>query len=123
MQGFLAGMDACLAGTKGSPLYRFGISLTKQFDYMLAGKPVVLSSNAVNDLVTRTGCGLVVPPEEPGAAADAIEALARMEPSAREAMGRRGREALLAEFTYPKLAARFLEGIHSAVDRGRSGPR
>ncbi len=123
MQGFLAGMDACLAGTKGSPLYRFGISLTKQFDYMLAGKPVVLSSNAVNDLVTRTGCGLVVPPEEPGAAADAIEALARMEPSAREAMGRRGRETLLAEFTYPKLAARFLEGIAAAASRARPGSR
>lgn len=123
MQGFLAGMDACLAGTKGSPLYRFGISLTKQFDYMLAGKPIVLSSNAVNDLVTRTGCGLVVPPEDPGAAAKAIEALARMEPSAREAMGRHGREALLAEFTYPKLAARFLAGIAAAAPRGRTGLR
>ncbi|HOX12346.1 MAG TPA: glycosyltransferase family 4 protein [Spirochaetia bacterium] len=123
MQGFLAGMDACLAGTKASPLYRFGISLTKQFDYMLAGKPVVLSSNAVGDIVSRTGCGLVVAPEDPGAAAEAIETLARMDPAAREEMGRRGREALLAEFTYPKLAARFLEGIQSAVDRGRSGPR
>lgn len=123
MQAFLAGMDVCLAGTKGSPLYRFGISLTKQFDYMLAGKPIVLSSNAVNDLVTRTGCGLVVPPEDPGAAAKAIEALARMEPSARVAMGRRGREALLAEFTYPKLAARFLAGIAAAAPRGRTGPR
>lgn len=123
MQAFLAGMDACLAGTKGSPLYRFGISLTKQFDYMLAGKPIVLSSNAVGDIVTRTGCGLVVPPEDPAAAADAIESLVRMEPSAREAMGSRGREALLAEFTYPKLAARFLAGIAAASDRGRTGSR
>ena len=123
MQAFLAGMDVCLAGTKASPLYRFGISLTKQFDYMLAGKPVVLSSNAVNDLVTRTDCGMVVPPEDPGSAADAIETLARMDPAARVEMGRRGREALLAEFTYPKLAARFLDATAAAEPRGRAGSR
>lgn len=123
MQSFLARMDACLAATKASPLYRYGIALTKQFDYMLAGKPIVLSSNAVGDIISRTGCGFVVAPENPEAAADAIESLVRMEPSARKTMGRRGREALLAEFTYPKLAARFLAGIEGAVSRGPAGSR
>lgn len=123
MQSFLARMDAGLAATKAGPLYRYGIALTKQFDYMLAAKPIVLSSGALDDLVSRTGCGLVVPPENPEAAAEAIEALYLMEPAGREAMGRRGREALLAEFTYPKLAARFLEGIAAAPNRGRAEGR
>ncbi|HSV56827.1 MAG TPA: glycosyltransferase family 4 protein [Magnetospirillaceae bacterium] len=119
MPAFLAGMDACLAATKASPIYRYGISLTKQFDYMLAGKPIVLSSNAVGDIVTRTGCGLVVPPEDPAAAADAIETLARMPRSERAALGRRGRAAILAEFTYRILAKKFLAGIVGA--RRRAG--
>lgn len=113
MPAFLARMDACLASTKNSPLYRFGISLTKQFDYMLAGKPIVLSSNAKDDLVSRIGCGTVVPPENAEAAAEAIETLARLSSKERKEIGERGRIALLSEFTYRKLAGKYLERLES----------
>jgi len=51
MQGILSEMDLCIGMTKSSPLYRFGISLTKLFDYMLAAKPIILSSNAQGDII------------------------------------------------------------------------
>ena len=104
-------MDICLASTRVSPLYRYGISLTKLFDYMLAGKPIVLSSGAAGDLVTSAGCGLVTPPEDANAAAEAIMAIAAMDSKDRAVMGARGRKALLAEYTHRNLAQRWLDRL------------
>jgi glycosyltransferase involved in cell wall biosynthesis len=115
MQALLARMDVCLAATKKSPLYRYGISLSKLFDYMLAGKPIVLSSGAVGTLVASVGCGIVASPEDPRAAADAIMSIAALEPNERAAMGARGRKALLAEYTYKALAQRWLDRLQGST--------
>jgi glycosyltransferase involved in cell wall biosynthesis len=114
MQALLARMDICLASTKESPLYRYGISLTKMFDYMLAGKPIVLSSGAAGELVTSAGCGIVSPPEDADAAAEAITVIGSLSPAERAAMGARGREVLLAEYTHTVLARRWLERLEGA---------
>ena len=121
MQALLARMDICLAATRNSPLYRFGISLTKMFDYMLAAKPIVLSSGASGDLVASVGCGLVSPPEDPAAAADAIMAIASLEPEERAAMGERGRKVLLAEYTHGTLSRRWLDRLESLRLVGEAG--
>ena len=119
MQALLARMDVCLASTRESPLYRYGLSLTKLFDYMLAGKPIVLSSGAAGEPVSSVGCGLVSPPENPAGAADAIMAIAALSPEERTAMGARGREALLREYTHEVLARRWLERLERARVAGR----
>jgi len=111
MQNVLAEMDLCVAMTKASPLYRFGIALTKLFDYMMAGKPILLASNASGDIVTSSGCGLVVRPEDPAALAEAIVKMADSPPSLLGAMGEAGRKTLLSSYTYPKLAAKYLEAL------------
>ena len=111
MQALLARMDICLAATRNSPLYRYGISLTKMFDYMLAGKPVVLSTGADVDTVTSGGFGIVSPPEDPVGAAEAIMSIAAMDMKSRVAMGARGRKVLLSEYTYKVLARRWLDRI------------
>jgi glycosyltransferase involved in cell wall biosynthesis len=114
MQGVLAEMDLCVGMTKSSPLYRFGISLTKLFDYMLAAKPIILSSNASGDIVSESGCGVKVPAEDAQALAEAIRKMADMNPLRLSQMGDSGRRTLLASFTYPRLAARYLEAIREA---------
>ncbi len=111
MQRVLAGMDLCVATTKASPLYRFGLSLTKLADYMMAGKPIILSSNASEDVVSSSGCGVIVPPEDPKALADAIVEMAESDPAALSAMGERGRKEFLASYTLPALAAKYLAAL------------
>jgi glycosyltransferase involved in cell wall biosynthesis len=115
MPKVLAEMDLCVATTKYSPLYRFGLSLTKLADYTMAGKPVILSSNAQGDIVSSSGCGMVVPPENPQALAEAIAAMAAKDPAELKEMGERGRREFFASYTLPALAARYLE----ALDRVR----
>lgn len=111
MQRILAEIDLCVAMTKASPLYRFGISLTKLFDYMLAGKPIVLASNASGDIVSSSGCGIKVPPENVNALAETIVRMADSDPSLLKSMGEAGRKVLLSSYTYPVLAARYLEAL------------
>ena len=104
-------MDALYIGWQNKPIYRFGVSPNKVFDYMMASKPVIHSVNASNDVVAESGCGITVPPENPEAIAEAIRQLAFMSENQREELGQRGRNHVLKHHDYRVLAQRFLEGL------------
>lgn len=105
----LAQFDALYVGLQRSPLYRYGISLNKLMDYMMAGKPILFAGEVGNDMVAEAGCGLSIPPEDSHAVAEAALRLAGLPFSEREAMGRRGQEYILANNEYSGLADRFRE--------------
>jgi glycosyltransferase involved in cell wall biosynthesis len=111
VRSFLAGIDIAYIGWQRVPLYRFGIAPNKLMDYMMAGCAVLHSVEAGNDPVAESGCGLTVAPEDPQAVAAGLRQLAALSPAARRAMGERGRAHVLAEHTYPVLAARFLQAM------------
>lgn len=68
----------------------------KLFEYMSAGLPVIASDFPLwKELFTATGCGLLVDPRDPADLAAAIE-FVLTRPEEAEAMGRRGREAVVA---------------------------
>jgi glycosyltransferase involved in cell wall biosynthesis len=88
----LASADVLIATLKDKPLYGYGISLNKINDYMAAGIPIVFGSHGVDDPVTRAQAGIVVPPENAQAMAEAVLSLARLTPQERNAIGARGRD-------------------------------
>jgi glycosyltransferase involved in cell wall biosynthesis len=102
-------MDVLYLGWGRNPLYRFGICPNKLMDYMMAAKPIVHAVEAGNDLVSESGCGISVPPENPEAIAVAIQTLMDMSEQERVAMGLRGKEYVLKHHDYRVLAKRFLE--------------
>lgn len=104
----LSEFDASYVGYHRSPLYRFGISPNKVFDYMAASRPVILAAEAANDLVREANCGITVPPDDPAALAEAIRSLRRMSPAERERLGANGRAFVEREHTYAGLAVRYL---------------
>ena len=70
-------------------------------EWMASGRPVIASRvGGLPDLVEDGVTGLLVPPGDPKALADALEALLR-DPSKAEAMGAAGRERWSAEFSLP----------------------
>ncbi|WP_448188651.1 glycosyltransferase family 4 protein [Azospirillum sp. sgz301742] len=111
VQAFLAEMDALTMPWKSSPIYRYGVSPNKMFDYMLAGRPVVQSCDAGNDLVAEGQCGITVPPEDPQAFADALLRLSRMPPAERARLGENGRRFVLEHHDYRILASRFIAAM------------
>jgi glycosyltransferase involved in cell wall biosynthesis len=105
----LAGMDVLYLGLKNRPIFRFGISPNKLMDYMMAGKPVILAVDSVNDLVAESGCGVSCHGEDARAVADAVKQLMALQPAQRAAMGQRGRDYIMRYHQYPSLAGRFAE--------------
>jgi glycosyltransferase involved in cell wall biosynthesis len=99
--------DACYVGYHRSPLYRFGIAPNKVYDYMAAGRPVILAAEAANDVVATADCGLTVAPDDPVALAAAIRTLRAMPPEARARLGANGRAFVEREHTYRSLALRY----------------
>ena len=85
--------------------------------YMLAGKPIIHAVQASNDIVAESGCGISVPPEDPIATAEAIRTMMSMSPRALVEMGDRGREYVLRDRDFKKLANQFL----NAIDEMRKG--
>lgn len=106
---WLSQLDGLYLGFQLCPLYRFGVSPNKLFDYLMAGKPIVYSSNASNDTVREAACGISVAAEDSHAIAEGILAIQGTSPEQRSDMGRRGRDFILSKHTYTVLAARFLE--------------
>ncbi len=108
---FLAAIDIAYIGWQRVPIYRFGIAPNKLMDYMMAGCAVLHSVEAGNDPVAEAGCGLNVPPKDPGAVADGLKRLAALSPNERRALGEQGRAFVQAHCTYPVLARRFIEAV------------
>lgn len=107
-------LDVAYIGWQRTPIYRFGIAPNKLMDYMLAGCAVLHSVDAGNDPVADSGCGVSVAPESPAAVAEGLRRLAALPREQRQAMGRRGREFVLAHHSYPALAQRFLAALEGA---------
>ena len=86
----------------------------KVYEYMAAGLPVVAS--AVGQLPgALEGCGLLVPPSDPQALADALDALAS-DPRRRRELGRRARQEAVDHHSWSRVVTRALElaGVDSA---------
>jgi len=106
MRNVLGAADACLATLRDIPLFRTTYP-NKVFDYMAAGRPVLLAIDGViREVVERAHAGIFVPPGEAGALAAAVRRLMAA-PDEGHAMGRRGRAAMCAEFDRRKQAADF----------------
>ena len=108
--GSLLGLaDIGYLSLRAEPLFRFGISPNKLFDYMQAGLPVIAAVRAGNDPVSAAGCGRQVDPEDTGAIAAALRWIADLDPAERRQIGERGRQHVLAAHTYGQLAHDYLD--------------
>jgi glycosyltransferase involved in cell wall biosynthesis len=102
--------DVFCFGLIDSPVFRYGISSNKLFDYMSAGRPVIFACSAANNPVMDAGAGFSVPPSNPSALADAIASMARLPPEERQRMGRAGR-AYVEQHHDSAVLARKLAGV------------
>jgi len=107
MPAALAGANACLAILKPIPLYAT-VYPNKVFDYMAAGRAVILAIDGVmREVIEPAGAGIFVQPGDAAALAQAICCLAD-DPARAAAMGRQGRQLVEAHFDRRTLAAQLL---------------
>jgi glycosyltransferase involved in cell wall biosynthesis len=106
----LAATDACVAILKPVDFYKTTYP-NKVFDYMAAGKPVLLAIDGViREVIENAGAGIPIPPGNPEALANAILNLAD-NPELALQMGKQARQFVETHFNRVNLASKFLEII------------
>ncbi len=114
----LAAADACIAILKPIPLYGT-VYPNKVFDYMAAGRPVVLAIDGViKEVIETANAGIAVPPGDPKALADALLTLIE-NPEQGIAMGKRGNAYVKNHFDRPTQAQDLARIVETIVQRDK----
>jgi glycosyltransferase involved in cell wall biosynthesis len=117
LAGLMAATDVGLQILANVPAFYFGTSPNKFFDYLAAGRPVLINYPGwLAELLEQHGCGFSVPPDDPKAFA---AALVRASDNREELllMGKRSRLLGQARFDRRVLAERFVDVLEGAVPR------
>ncbi len=104
----LAGAQACLAILKPIEAYKTTYP-NKVFDYMAAGRPVVLAIDGViREVVEQADCGVFPPPGDPQGMANAIQFLESDRYHA-NILGMHGRQYLVEHFSREQMARQLTQ--------------
>ena len=103
--------DATIVVLDDSPLYRYGISLNKIYDFMAAGRPIVFIGSSFNDPVAESGGGISLSCRSPERIAEAIVELAKSSSEDLNAYGAKGRRYVERQHSMEKLAARLQDEV------------
>jgi glycosyltransferase involved in cell wall biosynthesis len=112
MKEALAASDACLAILKPIEMYKTTYP-NKVFDYMAAGRAVILAIDGViREVIEAGNAGIAVPPGNPKALSDAIFELAS-DPTRCQRLGENGRKIIENQFSRKELADKFTALLES----------
>jgi glycosyltransferase involved in cell wall biosynthesis len=118
---FLADSDAGLMVLKDVPLFSFGVSPNKLFDYWAAALPVICNvPGELESWVRESGGGVQTRDASPDALAAAVRTLADLPPAERAVMGARAREWVTVHHDRPVLAMELERTLSDAI--AMSGP-
>jgi glycosyltransferase involved in cell wall biosynthesis len=113
----LRALDATVVHATATPVYRYGISFNKLFEYMAVGRPVVFACESAYDPVASTGAGITVPPNDPERIADAFLRLAATPATQRLEMGAEGRSYVARHHDLESLRTDFATVIDAPRSR------
>lgn len=107
----LAELDVALYCLRDIPVFRYGLSSNKLFDYLASARPVVFASAVADGPVAESGGGICVGALCPDRVADALVTLAGMGEAERLAIGEQGRAWVYQHHGTTALAGRFLRAL------------
>ena len=119
VQSVLARADLLYFSVFPSKLWNYGQSLNKVIDYMLSGKPVLASYDGYPSMIDESGCGYFIPAGDSKILANKIVELKALGKEKLQAIGQSGREWLIKNRTYKKLAADYQKILFPAKDEVR----
>lgn len=98
------------------PLYRYGTSLNKVFDYLASGKPTLSNLVCAYDLFEASGAGITMKDFTPSTMAAQVMYFKNLTEDERNRYGRKGQEAVKA-FDYEILSEKYESVFHHAQKR------
>lgn len=107
--------DAFVFNLINAPVFRYGISSNKLFDFMAGARPIIFCCDASNNPVREAGAGPTVAPGDPDALADAILAMARSSQASRVELGSAGRRYVEQNHGFQALAGRLAQALDDCL--------
>jgi len=108
IQSLLQLFDVCYIGLTKDPLFRFGVSPNKLFDYLYAGKPVIYAIDSGDYTpVTDAHAGIQIEPENVSQIVEAVLEIYNLTPDMRETMGRNGHNEVINMYEYSSLTKKL----------------
>ena len=115
MSGLYALADVLFIHLKDDPLFRITIP-HKIFAYMASGKPILAAiAGNTAELVTAAGAGIVCPPENPEALAEAVRHFYYLSPTERCQMAQRGLKTVQKKYNRTVLVTKIEDVLKSVV--------
>jgi len=109
MPALLEQCDIGILTWRKSALYRYGMSINKLWDYMMASMPVAWAIDTTVNPVEKAACGITAPPEDARALAEAVLQLHNMGKEKRQVIGLRGHDYVLKHHSTAVLASKLLD--------------
>lgn len=109
VQNIVKYFDVCYIGRYSSPLYKHGVSYNKYFDYMLAKKIILESSELIKDPVELSGCGFIVEPEKAKTIVDAILEIKKLNKEEREEIANLGYNYVIEYHSFGFLSNKYIK--------------
>lgn len=103
--------DATVIMGRRKPLYRFGTSPNKIFDYMMASKPIVMSIVEPVPIPMKASCAIFYEHDRPESLADKLMEISKMSEEERVSMGKKGYNFVKSYHSYPILAQEFIDNL------------
>jgi glycosyltransferase involved in cell wall biosynthesis len=103
--------DVLVAAVTDSDAYKFGLNLNKVYDYLAAGRPIVLACRSDHRPVDDARCGYTIDPERPDLMASRLLDISRMSCDERRKLGALGRKYAEDNYDLDKLVLTFEENL------------
>lgn len=113
VQSVLKYFDVCYIGLKNDPLFKYGVSPNKLFDYMYSGKPILYAIDSGNfKPISDINAGFNIDSENPQATLDGVLRLYNMSEEERRKMGQNAKKYVVENHDYSCLAKKLIKVIN-----------
>lgn len=108
---FLNKCDILYLSTQDSKVWKYGQSMNKIVEYMLASKPIIASYTGYPSMINEAKCGRFIKTTNYSDINNAILDIVNMGNTDREQMGKSGKKWIYKNRTYSKLAKEYIDKI------------
>lgn len=108
--------DVMIVVAKNTPLYKYGISFNKIFEYFASLKPIIFSGNVANDMVKDANAGISVEAENIEQIKEAVLSLYNMSEEERKILGKNGRKYVEENYDTKVLSKKIEKIILSLLE-------
>jgi len=108
---FLDKCDILYLSTQDSKVWKYGQSMNKVVEYMLASKPIIASYTGYPSMINEAHCGKFINTVNPKDIKNAILDIVNMNSLERDKIGKNGKEWIYNNRMYSKLAKEYINKI------------